>query len=182
MTAYIALLRGINVGGRHKLPMAALRTICADMGLDRVETYIQSGNLVFEGEDGAAIIASQLGTAIKQAFDYDIPVQVWSCEDWAVMVGANPFADEKNIEPKNLHATFLDGVPDTDAARQALEAVNTSERFLIVGRAVYLFCPQGYGRAKLTNGVIEKKLGLSATTRNWRTVGILNDLARQRLN
>ncbi len=176
MTPYIALLRGINVAGKNKLPMAELKTLSRGLELNAVETYIQSGNMVFTAGVGAATIAAWLKGAIQDQFGYDVPVQVWSAADWDIMKTANPFAGDKYLDAAHLHVTLLEKGVDEAQATGVLATINTTDRFHVIGRAVYLFCPQGYGRTKLTNGVIEKKLGTSATTRNWRTVGILGDM------
>lgn len=171
---YIALLRGINVSGKNKLPMADLRALCEELGWQQVESYIQSGNLKFELEGAATAAATTLSQAIQEKFGYEVPVLVQSQAYFQAAL-QNPFLEENpDLDIKSLHVTFLEAAPAPEK-RQALAAKDhKGDQWKIVEDRVYLHCPNGYGRTKLTNSYLEKTLGQTATTRNWKT---LNKLA-----
>jgi len=177
MTRYVALLRGINVGGRKKVAMGDLRSTLSALGYEDVETYLQSGNAFFSapGSDPAAL-ARQIEEALKSALDMDVKVLVRTPADLAGVVEANPFPDS-TAEPSKLHVAFLSATPD--AAKVAeLDSRRFEPDELRVGeRAVYVWYPNGAGRSKLTNDVLERKLGVTSTTRNWNTVLKLLDKA-----
>jgi len=174
MRDYVALFRGINVGGRHSLPMQDLRDILATLGCEHVKTYIQSGNAVFRSADSADELAGEIRAAIEQRFGFAPLVLLLSKADFAAIVAANPYPDAV-ATPKYLHVWFLAGSPrDPDLA--ALEALKAeSEAFTLAARALYLHAPDGTGRSKLAEKV-EKYLRVEATARNWRTVSKILEL------
>jgi uncharacterized protein (DUF1697 family) len=175
---YIALLRGVNVGG-NALPMERLRTLCGDLGLNNARTYVQSGNLAFEGEKSAAHWSEELERALAGTARLPISVLVRTGAEVAKLVARNPFLREKGVDPARLYVTFLRERP-TNSALVALAAVEAGpDRFSAAGREVYLHCPVGYGRSKLTNNVLERVLKTRATTRNWRTVATLAAMAAE---
>lgn len=182
MNTYIILLRGINVGGKNKIKMADLKAMCVSMGYQNVQTYIQSGNIVLETtETNVVVIEEALKQQIKDTFGYDIAVLVRTPIYWANAIAENPFLIEMpEVETKLLHLTFLAAEPSSDLLTK-LEAIDYGEdQFKVVADRMYLYFPNGYGRTKLTNTVVEKKLQVAATTRNWRTVNKLLDLAKGR--
>lgn len=171
---YIAILRGINVGGKNKLPMVELRALAVDLGWLSVATYIQSGNLKFEAkEQDEMVLATALKQAIDQQFGYQIPILVRPQTYFQTLLQQHPALVEP-VDPKHLHATFLAKAPEAAASRSLLEKDWGNDRIWIEERCAFLHCPNGYGRTKLTNSYLEKQLGVTATTRNWRT---LNKLA-----
>jgi uncharacterized protein (DUF1697 family) len=181
-TIHVALLRGINVSGKNKLPMAELAQMFEDAGCQEVETYIQSGNVVFAA---AARLARRVPTTIREAisesFGYDVPVIIRSTGELESIARDNPFVIER-AEPKALHVAFLAKEPastqiaDLDAHR------SPPDRFAVLGREIYLCCPQGIGRSKLTTAYFDAKLKTTTTIRNWRTVTRLLEMvvARER--
>ncbi|MGH9018727.1 MAG: DUF1697 domain-containing protein [Acidimicrobiales bacterium] len=177
MTRYAAMLRGINVSGRNRLPMDRLRTMVENAGGSDVETYIQSGNAVFTSRRSEAAVVKALEAELAGAFDATVPVLVRSAADLAAVVGANPFLGRRGTDPGMLHVTFLGAAP-TPAAEAVVVARKASpDELAVVGRQVYLRCPQGYGRTKLTNTYLQTTLGGPATTRNWKTVVTLLSMA-----
>lgn len=176
MTVYIALFRGINVGGKNSLPMKDLVRILEERGLANVRTYIQSGNAVFEsdGVDPSELVET-IQAAIETEHGFRPDVLLLDSEDLNSALAANPFP-EATTEPNRLHATFLTAAPvDPDLA--SLEEVRAStERFELVGKVFYLHAPDGIGRSKLFSRV-ERSLGVSGTTRNWRTLTKLQAMA-----
>ena len=176
MKTTIALLRGINVGGRNKLPMAELRSLLSALGLHDVKTYIQSGNVVFRGQvaDSQALSA-QISAAIDESFGFTPQVLLIEADEFQQAIAANPFP-EGEAEPKTLHLYFLAEEP----AEPNLDALNgvrkQSEQFQLIDTVFYLHAPDGIGRSKLAERV-ERALGVPATARNWRSVCKIWELA-----
>jgi uncharacterized protein (DUF1697 family) len=173
---YVALLRGINLGARNKVSMQDLRALFESLGADDVTTYVQSGNVVFRSADPAANLAPEIQRRIQRDLGLDVKVLLRTRAQLAKVVSANPFARGKR-DTSMLHVTFLDEKPE----RARVGALDP-ERFApdelrVLGREVYLHCPNGYGRSKLSNAYFEKQLGVAATTRNWKTVTALGELA-----
>jgi uncharacterized protein (DUF1697 family) len=172
MYKYIALLRGINVGGKNKLLMKELKQCLEKAGFLNVQTYIQSGNLVFELKEkqSSKEIAIQIQHTIKNTFDYLLPVHVFHQTDWISLIKNNPFLMENNtLDIKYLHVTFLQDVPSPTLLPKVLKVDTGTEQLKLVEDKLYLYYPDGYGRAKMTNNKIETKLQVTATTRNWKT-------------
>lgn len=172
----MALLRGINVGGAHRVPMAELRSLLSDAGYGNVRTYVQSGNVVLESEDGAAAVQSALSGLISGRFGFQVPVVVRSRAQLAKVVEGDPFGTIVT-EPKLYQVTFLDAALPA-AARQRIDALpRDSEQLVIRGREIYTWYPDGIARSKLGAALAAKGLGVTATARNWRTVLTLLEMA-----
>jgi uncharacterized protein (DUF1697 family) len=179
MAGYVALLRGINVGGRRSVPMAELRAALAGLPLEDVQTYIQSGNVAFRApcEDPARLV-DDIEQAIAERFATGVTVLLRTADELAAVVSANPFLD-RQVAPTTLLVTFLSARPDVPPGRLEVPAGETGE-LVLAGREVFVHTPGGYGRSKLGNAFVEKRLGVAATTRNWRSVVALAELARSR--
>jgi len=176
---YIALFRGINVGGRNTLPMEDLVALLESLGCDDVSTYIQSGNAVFRhGEKQAPRLAAKISSAIRDSYRFRPDVLLLTPELLEQAVASNPFPEAES-EPSKLHLFFLAAAaasPDTDSIER-LRAEN--ERIVVNPSLAYLHAPDGIGRSRLAAG-LEKALGVTATGRNWRTVNKILEMARQR--
>jgi uncharacterized protein (DUF1697 family) len=179
MPTYIALLRGINVGGHHVLRMADLRDTIANAGGDDVATYIQSGNVVFgHASRTAAALAAELERRIARTAGFPVPVILRSAGELAKAIAANPFAAEP---PDHLHVSFLARRPGATALAAVLPSTFVPERFALQGREIYLHLPGGMGRSKLAVALGRvKAIAAIATARNWRTVLELDRMARAR--
>ncbi len=178
---FVAMVRSVNVGGRNRLPMADFRDALGGLGFGKVETYVQSGNAVFTSRGSAARVASAIAGCLDERFALSVPVVVRTSRELLDVLGSNPLATV-GLDPKTLHVTFCGTRPDP-AGVTALDAAAGSfgeDRLLVVGREVFLSCPGGYGRTVLTNTYLEQRLGVQATTRNWRTVGALAALCEAR--
>jgi uncharacterized protein (DUF1697 family) len=175
---FIALLRGINVTGSKTIRMEDLRKCFAGLGFTNVKTYVQSGNIVFEaGNHSVASLADKIGKRIFRDFGFSVSVLVKTSEELERIVRDNPLLKETNIDPSKLHVTFL-SAPAPEISENTLQPLAVArERFRISRSEIYLYCPNGYGKTKLSNNAIERKLGLAATTRNWRSVNALLALA-----
>ena len=175
MTIYVALLRGINVGGKHSLPMQELRNILDALGCEDVSTYIQSGNAVFRSDDDRESLAAKIKSAIEQAFGFAPHVHLLTIKEFQSIVAANPFP-EAVATAKLLHVSFLAEVPENPDLNTLATLKAPTERFELLGDAFYLHAPDGIGRSKLASKV-EGCLGVAITGRNWRTVNRIADLA-----
>jgi uncharacterized protein (DUF1697 family) len=178
MKTYIAILRGINVSGHNIIKMDALKALFEKLGFQQVKTYVQSGNIVFKGnEENADALANKISSRIKKEIGYDVPVIVLTSDTLRQITAENPFPGQPGKDDSYFHVTFLSEKP-TQADIEAIQAKKQGEEELaFTGRAVYLYCPLGYGKSKLTNNLIEAKLKVGATTRNWRTTLKLLEMA-----
>ena len=176
-TTYIALLRGINVSGQNAIRMPALQDSMARLGFQNVQTYLQSGNIVFQASPAdEGTLAAAIMDGIKRDFGHEVPVLVLSAQTLTSIANANPLRPKAGDDAALFHCTFF-FQPVAPAAFQALQLPATAdERAVLHDRAVLLHCPQGYGRTKLNNSYFERALGVTATTRNWRTVLALQAL------
>jgi uncharacterized protein (DUF1697 family) len=170
MTTFVALLRAVNVSGKNGIPMAELRRALGGMGLTEVETYLQSGNVVFDAKgDDPAKQADAIRDLIAREFKCDVRVLVVTAAELAQAAAANPFVS-RVADAKALHATFLFARADADGFAGRELPAQTGERAERAGPVIYLDLPHGYGRTKLNNAWFERALKTPATTRNWRTV------------
>ena len=170
------MLRGINLGGRRRVAMDDLRTLVRGLGADDVRTYVQSGNVVFRSRKASSTLVREVEESIRRSLGPDVAVVLRTKEELAEVVGGNPFLGS-GIDAAKLHVTFLAEVPDADRVSELGEQRVGSDEFRAVGREIYLHCPNGYGRTKLSNARLERQLAVAATTRNWKTVTALADLA-----
>jgi uncharacterized protein (DUF1697 family) len=172
---YVALLRGINLGGHNKVSMSDLRVLFASLGAEDVETYVQSGNVIFESTEGPGKLTDALEKRIRRDLGLSVTVLLRTRPQLARVHAGNPFA-KSGKESTKLHVTFLAEKPDLARVRELDPERAEPDEFEVVGQEVYLHCPNGYGRSKLTTAYFEKKLGVAATTRNWKTVTKLAEL------
>lgn len=177
MTAYVALLRGVNVGG-NTLKMSWLREACEEIGLNGVQTYVQSGNIVFSSPLSAPKLEQALKELIDRQTRLPVTVTVRSAAELEGVIGGNPFLEQKGVDVTKLHVTFLAKA----VARPELDRLDvlagTRDQYRLTGREIYLHCPINYGETKLSNNAIEKALAVGATTRNWKTVTTLREMLK----
>jgi uncharacterized protein (DUF1697 family) len=177
MKIYVMLIRGINVGGRHTLPMRELTGILEDLGCSSVKTYIQSGNVVLRSDLEAASLSVQTGLAVQQFKGFKPHVLVLERNDLEQAIALNPFPEAES-DPKGLHFGFLDDLPSTPDLDKLESLKAESERFQLIGSVFYLHAPDGVGRSKLAANC-ERLLGVPMTDRNWRTICKIRDLAEE---
>ena len=168
MTSYVAFLRGVNVGAHARVAMADLRRSLGALALEDVRTYVQSGNVVFRSASAATKVRTDLERRIARDFGLEVTVVLRSDVELRRVVEGNPLADGRR-DPSKLHVTLLAATPRP----VRIDVASGSDEFEVAGREVYLYCPDGYGRSKLTNALFERKLGVAATTRNWKTMTTL---------
>jgi uncharacterized protein (DUF1697 family) len=178
MARLIALLRAVNVGGR-KLPMAELRALCGELGWEKVETYIQSGNLVFSAAGKAEALEAELERAIRDRFALDVPVVVRTAAQWARYAKANPFPRAAEEAPNRLQLLVSKRPPHQDAAERLMERAQGGEAVKAAGGAMWFHFAEGVASSKLTPTLIDKACGSPSTGRNWRTVVKLKEMAEE---
>jgi uncharacterized protein (DUF1697 family) len=177
MGVHIALLRGINVGGRNKLPMADLAKTFQDGGCTKVRTYIQSGNVIFEAPtELVERLPTFISEKIRGKFGYSIPVVMRAAEELEQIIRENPFRGE-GADEKKLHVAFLAHEPEAQKAAELDPDRSPPDEFILKGREIFLHLPNGVARTKFTNAYFDSKLGTVSTLRNWRTTLKLYELA-----
>ena len=171
MSAYVALFRGINVGGKNTIPMAELREILESLGCSGVSTYIQSGNAVFDAD---SIDAAAISDAVAERKGFSPSVLILDADGFAKAVEQNPY-DHADESPKTVHCYFLSAPPAKDAERRLEDLRASTEAFTLRDRVLYLDAPDGIGRSKLVASV-DRAVGAPATGRNWRTIRRLQSM------
>lgn len=178
MNKKIAILRGINVGGKRKIRMTDLKSLCETLGWKDIETYIQSGNLIFTSDVPTSELEESLKLTIKEKYGLDVPVIVRSSKELQTSIDSNPFFN-KSIEIHQLHLTFLKEKPLKEEVEKILKYSCKPDNFKIVGKDVFILCTGKYHKSKLTNSFFENKLNITATTRNWKTVLKLSEMVKK---
>ncbi len=179
MATRIALLRSINVLGKNMIKMPELARVFEKAGFRNVRTYIQSGNIIFEtGEDSDDLLSAKIRELISKKFSLTIQVVVLTPQELAEIVAKNPFVKKPVTDLTKQHVTFLDRDTDPEKADKLLSYHYPPDEIIIGKRAVYVHCPEGYGRTKYHNNFIEKKLAANATSRNWNTCLKLLEMSR----
>lgn len=176
MDIHVALLRGINLAGKNRLPMKDLAAMFTDAGCTSVATYIQSGNVVFDASPALARrIPDRIEKAIADRFGYRIPVVTRTAGELRKVVRGNPFL-RAGADAGTLHVAFLADSPAVARVKALDPDRSPPDAFVVRGREIYLHCPNGFARTKLTNAYFDSKLSTMTTVRNWRTVETLVDL------
>ncbi|WP_257462723.1 DUF1697 domain-containing protein [Archangium lipolyticum] len=177
MARYIALLRGINVGGNKKVPMARLRELLEGLGYTDVATLLQSGNAVFTSkEKNPAQIVKRIESAIAGEFGFEVSVVIRTRDELAAVIKANPLPGAEDA-PSQFLVTFLSDVPDPKRLKEIDPAAYLPDEFRVVGREIYARFPNGMRDSKLANALGSLRLGVTPTARNWNTVTKLLELA-----
>ena len=178
MNVIVSLLRGINVSGQKKVPMKELKTLYEELGFSDVTTYIQSGNVVFTTREKALDkLPQKIEKKIEEHFGFDVSVVHRTPQELKAVLETNPFLNETGLQENKLYVAFMAAEPDAGLVEKAQVYQTLADRFSVIGKETYLYLPEGYGNSKLHNNFFESKLKTVATTRNWRTVNILHDMA-----
>jgi uncharacterized protein (DUF1697 family) len=178
MATYVSLLRAINVGGHNKLPMGTLREVYASLGFTAIATYLQSGNVVFDGDPGGArSLPARIQSAIEQETGLHVPVLIRTLPGWRRVVAGNPFLSKRGMDTAILAVTFLERKPAAAAARKLDPSRGEPDEFVLCGTEVFLSLPGGSAQTKLSNDYFERCLGVTCTSRNWKTVNAVLELA-----
>jgi len=168
MKTYIALLRGINVGGHKKVPMAELRELLSNAGFENVQTYIQSGNVILESpDDNAQNIEDFIQKAIIDYFGFEVSILVRTRQELQAIIDNCPFSEEKM---KDSYFMILHTVPTTNSIESVSHISYPNEEFVITNACIYFYCSIGYGQTKFNMNSFERKLKVKGTSRNYRTM------------
>lgn len=177
-STYVALLRGINVGGKHKLPMKDLAEVFSESKCKDVRTYIQSGNVVFcAPPEQVKRLASDLEKKLEARFGFPVPIIIRSHQQLTNVVQANPFL-ARGASEKMLYVVFLADEPSADAVGKLDPQRSPGDEFRVVGSEIFLQLPNGAGNSKLTNAYFDSKLSTIGTARNWATVLKLLEMSK----
>lgn len=170
MPVYTSILRGINVNGQKLIKMEALRKALTGAGLEDLQTYIQSGNLVYRHDsENTVALNALIAEVILKEFGHEVPVITLGLKELEKVVAKNPWLKDKEASTDQLHVTFLRDQPEAPALKALAAGEYKGDAFQVLAQVLYLRCLNGYGRTKLHNGFLEQKLKVSATTRNWKT-------------
>ena len=178
MQTYISMLRGINVSGQKRVRIADLKSLYESLNLESVRTYVQSGNVIFESDEkDVTKLRQSIEAQIKVTFGFPVPVLIRAADDFKRIIENHPFKGEEQIR---VLVTFLYERPEKSKLENLSHYEDKVDKFAIGEQEIFLFCPGGYGKTKLSNTFFEKKLGVIATTRNWKTVNTLYEMASER--
>jgi uncharacterized protein (DUF1697 family) len=176
-STHVALLRGINVGGKNKLPMKELVDLFAKIGCKKVSSYIQSGNIIFEANKGLAVRVPELiASAIANRFGYRVPVILRSAGQLRDIRHNNPFLNS-TLDSEHLHVAFLAGAPKPSQISALEPNRSPPDQYVVRGQDIYLKLPNGVAKSKLNNAYFDSKLATTSTVRNWNSVLKLVELA-----
>jgi uncharacterized protein (DUF1697 family) len=174
----VTLLRGINVAGKNKIKMDRLVDLYDLLGFGDIRTYLQSGNILCStSKISNAALQRKIEKGLESELDLDVTVLCRTSREMGLVVKNNPYLKKKNVDASKLHVIFLQESPSDKAVAKLSKEKFGKEEFAVDGSTIYLHCPEGYGKAKLTNNFIESRLGVPATTRNWKTVNKLHDMS-----
>jgi uncharacterized protein (DUF1697 family) len=178
MSTYISVLRGINVGGKRKMLMADLTSLYETLGFSNVQTYIQSGNVIFNynGDDNIRGLGTKIQEIIHMKYGYEVPVVVLQADELVKIQQSNPFIMNGISDIERLHLAFLSDLPHVEHLAELNKLVFPTDKFKVNGKSIYLFCAGKSSDSKLTNHLFERILKVSATIRNWKTVTKLAEL------
>jgi uncharacterized protein (DUF1697 family) len=172
MQTLISLLRGVNMAGHNKIQMTELSTLYRKMGFKDVRSYIQSGNVIFSLDDKTDFqrVASQIEGAILKKFDDAIPVFIRTISEIKKVIIENPFFNEENFDPARMAVIFLYETPSGEQVEKVKNIDYPPDKFKIIGKEIFIYCPNGFGRTKLYTNFFENKMKVTGTARNWKTV------------
>jgi uncharacterized protein (DUF1697 family) len=177
MPVYIAMLRGINVGGNKRVTMDLLRSSFEGLGLQQVKTYIQSGNVVFSGaKSSPAALSKKIEKKIISEFGFSVAVICRTAEEILGTIEGNPFLNDPEVDPEKLHVAFLAEPAEPAALKKLADLTIAPDRSRGAGREVYFYFPNGVSQSSLWKHPLDRVLGVVTTMRNWRTVNTLHQM------
>ena len=180
MKTFISMLRGINISGHRLIKMDALKALYAELGFTHIQTYIQSGNVIFKHRNtDLQEFKKLIADGIREKFGFEVPVIVKEMDELKQIIASNPFLKDSKKDISKIYLTFLSTVPDSERFCKIGEGQNFEEEYKLTGNSIYIYCPNGYGNTKLSTNFLEGKLKLSATSRNWKTTLELMRIAEE---
>ena len=178
MPVYISMLRGVNIGGHHKIKMEALRALYESLGFQNPQSLIQSGNVVFRTkETDSARLSARISNAIEEKFGFRPPVLLRTTGELRKVIAANPFAGRKSLDPSKLAVSFLGVGPDSETCNKLQAMECAPEELRVQGSELYIYFPNGMARPKLSMPKVERIVKTACTARNWNTVQKLLEMA-----
>jgi uncharacterized protein (DUF1697 family) len=180
MPVVISMLRGVNLGGHHKIKMDALRALCESLKFEDPRTYVQSGNVIFRTkEKNSPALAKKIQNAIERKFGFRPEVILRTTDEMRKAMAATPFAASRNLEPSKILVTFLAAEPGPEAQTTLLNLKAYPEELHLKGRELYIYFPDGAGKSKLPWSSVEKLLKTTGTARNWNSVTKILEIAEE---
>ena len=176
---YLSMLRGINVSGQKLIKMTDLQRLYEALGFTGVQTYIQSGNVVFGAHADPKEVTQHLEQGIRERFGFEVPMVIRTWNQLRATLENNPFLSDDSVDPNRSYVAFLTNRPAPELSRKLATFSCEPDRFVIREEEIYFYCPVAYGHSKLSNNFFENQLKVVATTRNWKTV---NELAKRLQN
>jgi len=170
MSVKVTFLRGVNMAGNCTIKMADLLSLYRKLGYKDAVTYIQSGNVVFSSSESADSIAEKIENAILKKFSYTVPVMVRTDDELEKIYQMNPFLSEMDFDPGKCAAIFLYNDPDPGQLLKVADVNYPPDKFKIIGKEIFTYCPNGFGRTKLYTNFFENRMKVTGTARNWKTV------------
>jgi uncharacterized protein (DUF1697 family) len=182
MQTLISFLRGINMAGHNSIKMNDLSYLYMDLGFIDVETYIQSGNVIFCSHDNKSVsdISQSIEKALLEKFSFNIPVMIRTVQEIKELSSSNYFLSEENFDPAKMAVIFLQERCKISQIQKVKDIDYPPDKFKISGREIFIYCPNGFGRTKLYTNFFEKKMGVTGTARNWITVTTLLNIAEKK--
>lgn len=180
MNRSICFLRSVNMAGHNKIKMSALTQLFSDEGFSDVLTYIQSGNIIFTdpGKRNDEALSGKIEKAISKAFNLNVSAVIRSVAELEHLTSRNPYLSEKDFNPSRMGVVFLRKEPLPEAVKKMDSIDFPPDKFEISGKEIFLFCPHGFGRSKLSTNFFENKMKVTGTARNWQTIMKILDLAK----
>ncbi|RKR08324.1 uncharacterized protein (DUF1697 family) [Flavobacterium sp. 90] len=177
MQTYIAFLRGINVSGQKLIKMETLRSILTELPIEKISTYIQSGNIIFTSNlTNISDLENQIANSIEKHFGYQVPVLILTLKELQKCAEQNPYSDHNINDPAQPYVTFLSKEPAITDLELFKSIDFREDKHITINKVMYIIYPNPTGNSKLTNSIIESKLKVKATTRNWKTINKLIEL------
>ncbi len=182
MNTLISFLRGVNMAGHNKINMTRLSELFERIGLRQSETYIQSGNVIFNNINNLKKddVASLIENAIKDTFGLTVPAMIRNIDEIKKIISKNPFLNEKEFDPAKMAVMFLRFEPGEDQLLKVRDVNYPPDKFSILGKEIFVYCPNGFGRTRLYTNFFENKMKVIGTARNWNTINTILELAEQK--
>ena len=179
MQTCISLLRGVNMAGHNKIKMTDLSALFKKLGFKDAETFIQSGNVIFNDQEDLPRheISAKIEEAILKKFKYNIPVMIRTAEELKAVIFSNPFSGEENFDPQKLAVIFLYEKPVKAQIEKVSNIDYPPDKFKIIGKEIFIYCPNGFGKTKFYTNFFESKMKVTGTGRNWKTINTIYEIA-----
>jgi len=168
--------------GHNSIKMADLSVLYKNLGFSDAETYIQSGNVIFISDDtgASADIEEKIEKGILDRFSYNVPVMIRTLPEMEYLFSSNPFLKEERFDPAKMAVIFLHKMPSDAHIKKVINIDYPPDKFKIIGKEIFIYCPNGFGRTKLYTNFFEKKMDVIGTARNWKTITTIFDLATKK--